>query len=128
MQIERNGKKQTFSVHDLGFLKEIQEQVIEYVEFLFYQRSREMEKEVERWNNDLIQVDGDPELVASADHVETFDSLEEFNERINEVRKRAQRSAGRSASVTYLTPSTEFILEHDALAKYNPATYGITTE
>lgn len=48
LQIHQNGKTVTMSRADLAFLKEVQDKVVEYVEFLFYQRSKEMKREEEQ--------------------------------------------------------------------------------
>lgn len=44
-QIEKDGKKITLSRADLEFLKEVQSKVYDYVDYLFYCRSKEMEEE-----------------------------------------------------------------------------------
>ena len=54
IQIERDGKLITFHRCDLAFLKEVQDQVIGFVKFLFYNRREEMEQEVRAFNDDLI--------------------------------------------------------------------------
>lgn len=46
LQFIRDGKRITLHKGDLAFLREVQDQVIEFVEYLFYKRSREMEEEV----------------------------------------------------------------------------------
>lgn len=53
LQIERDGKRLTLSRSDLAYLKEVQNKVAEYVEFLFYTRTQEMKDEVIRFNEGL---------------------------------------------------------------------------
>lgn len=62
LQIERDGKRITLHRCDLAFLKEVQDQVREYVEFLFFKRQKEMDEETEKFNRDRIQVtvNGEP--------------------------------------------------------------------
>lgn len=48
LQIKRDGKIYTMHQADLAYLKEVQDKVKEYVEFLFYKRSKEMKEEVQR--------------------------------------------------------------------------------
>lgn len=50
LQIERDGQTLTLHRCDLAYLKEVQDKVVELVEFLFYKRHGEMEKEVEEVN------------------------------------------------------------------------------
>lgn len=54
LQFNRDGKRITLHKCDLAYLKEVQDEVVSFVEYLFYKRSKEMEKEVESFNNDLI--------------------------------------------------------------------------
>lgn len=53
LQVEQKMKRITLHRCDLAFLKEVQDQIINYVEFLFYKRTEEMKREVEEFNNDL---------------------------------------------------------------------------
>lgn len=53
MQLKRDGKTYTLHKSDLAYLKEVQDQVAEYVEFLFWKRAREMEDEVKAFADDL---------------------------------------------------------------------------
>lgn len=46
LQIERDGKLITLHKNDLKFLKDVQDEVVRYVEYLFYKRSEEMEEEI----------------------------------------------------------------------------------
>lgn len=51
-QIDREGKKITLSKPDLAYLKEVQDKIVEYVEFLFFNRTKEMKEEEKRFNED----------------------------------------------------------------------------
>lgn len=55
LQIERDGKRITLHRCDLAYLKEVQDQVVTFVEYLFYKRSEEMKSEVQKFNDDLIE-------------------------------------------------------------------------
>lgn len=61
LQINRNGRKITMSNGDLAFLKIVQDQIIQYIEFLFYKRSADMQEETRRFNDDLLVSKGTPE-------------------------------------------------------------------
>lgn len=50
LQIHRGDKTLTFHRCDLAYLREVQDQVVEFVEFLFYKRHEEMKREVEEIN------------------------------------------------------------------------------
>lgn len=54
LQIEKGGKRITLHRCDLAFLKEVQDQIIDFVEFLFYKREEEMKRETQKFNDDLI--------------------------------------------------------------------------
>ena len=74
MQIEREGKTITFHKCDLMYLKEVQDQVVAFVEFLFYKRSKEMSKEAYQFNEDFRKI------YSYMYDVKKFDSVEEFKE------------------------------------------------
>lgn len=50
LQTQKDGKLLTLHRADLVYLKEVQDKVVEYVEYLFYKRAQEMKKEVEEVN------------------------------------------------------------------------------
>lgn len=50
LQINRDGKNITLHICDLAFLRDVQDQVIEFVKYLFYKRHEEMHREVEEVN------------------------------------------------------------------------------
>lgn len=54
LQIYRDNKTITFSDADILFLKHVQDQIIEYASYLFYKRQKEMVKEVQAVNDELI--------------------------------------------------------------------------
>lgn len=56
-QFERDGKLITMSVEDLEFLKDVQDKVEEYVSFLYYQRRKEAQREVQILNEDAIHTE-----------------------------------------------------------------------
>lgn len=59
LQMQKDGQTVTMHYCDLGFLKEVQDQVVEYVEYLFYKRQEEMKKEVEEANKKhVVQMEG----------------------------------------------------------------------
>lgn len=47
LQFVRDGKRITLHKGDLAFLREVQDQVVDYVKYLFYRRAQEMDKEVD---------------------------------------------------------------------------------
>lgn len=53
LQVEQDGKLKTMHDGDLAFLKEVQDQVADYVMYLFNRRQQEMKREVEQFNADL---------------------------------------------------------------------------
>lgn len=57
LQVEQDGKRKTFHVADLAFLKEVQDQVVDYVNYLFYRRKQEMKREEAQFNEDLAKAD-----------------------------------------------------------------------
>lgn len=59
LQVNRDGKTITMHRADLAYLKEVQDQIVRFVEFLFYERSREMKDETIRFNEDLIVTETD---------------------------------------------------------------------
>lgn len=61
MQVNQDGKITTMHRADMAFLKEVQDQVVRFVEFLFYERSKEMDREIEKCTADLTldDLDGD---------------------------------------------------------------------
>lgn len=64
LQMEKNGKRITFSKPDLAYLREVQDQVVQFVKYLFYMRSREMDEEVEKVKE---QVKSTVEVTKTAD-------------------------------------------------------------
>lgn len=59
LQVVQDGKTITFHNADFAFLKEVQDQVADYVMYLFYRRRLEMKREVEQFNADLTPEDLD---------------------------------------------------------------------
>lgn len=54
LQLNRDGKTYTLHKSDLAYLKEVQDQIIDFVEFLFFKRAKEMEDEVKKFNADSV--------------------------------------------------------------------------
>lgn len=52
LQVNQDGRIKTLNDIDIIYLKEVQDQIVDFVEYLFYKRSREMEREVEKFNSD----------------------------------------------------------------------------
>lgn len=48
LQFFRDGKRITLHRADLAYLREVQDQIVDFVEYLFYKRSKELEEEVEK--------------------------------------------------------------------------------
>lgn len=73
LQVQQDGKTITMSRGDLMYLKEVQDEIADYVKYLFYKRKLEMVKEVEQFNEDLTDDDFDenghvkPEFVLKHD-------------------------------------------------------------
>ena len=57
LQVNQDDKRITLHVSDLMFLKDVQDQVQTFVEYLFYARSKEMEEEDRRFNEDVKDQD-----------------------------------------------------------------------
>lgn len=53
LQVNQDGRLITFSTIDLIFLKEVQDQIVDFVEYLLYKRKKEMDEEVQSFNDDL---------------------------------------------------------------------------
>lgn len=80
LQINRYDKRITFHKADLAYLKEVQDKVTEYVQFLFYQRAKEMEDEVRKFNDDLTVTEGTIEDGLRISHrAVTIDYMEEHD-------------------------------------------------
>ena len=120
LQIQRNSKTVTLHNADLMFLKEVQDQVTQYVKFLFYERSKEMENEISNINEDYLReyvtvlVNGNPvpgdkkkEYLKSNTH--SYSNAEEFEKALSKARK----NAGEDVSITYKPFDEEFMLKHD---------------
>lgn len=60
LQVNRDDQIITFSKIDLIYLKEVQDQVVRFVKYLFYDRTKEMEEEVESFNEDLTIIQKTP--------------------------------------------------------------------
>lgn len=59
LQVERDGKTITLHKCDLAYLKEVQDQIVEFVSYLFYKRSEEMKKEALLFNDDFQKLHPD---------------------------------------------------------------------
>ena len=136
LQIERDGKRITLHRCDLAFLKEVQDQVKDYVEYLFYHRSKEMDEETVKFNEDLVEVtvDGVPVSGSQRDHFLKKSGLhrrreiqEEFShfteEEIEAFKKKrdeifASGNSGSNVQIKYKVATSKFVREHDRFAKY----------
>ena len=59
-----NGKTVNLSYPDFVYLKDIQNEIADYIRYLFYKRHKEMEDELQHVNADLIKENGDQISVA----------------------------------------------------------------
>ena len=120
LQVQHDGRTITLHNADLMFLKEVQDQVAQYVKFLFYERSKEMENEISNINEDYLReyvtvlVNGDPvpgdkkkEYLKS--NTLAYSNAEEFEKALSKARK----NAGEDVSITYKPFDEEFMLKHD---------------
>ena len=78
LQLSRSGKLITLHDVDLVFLKEVQDQISLLVEFLFYKRSKEMETEVQKFNDDL-SINGQYQKI-TPDYVRDHDRMAKYFE------------------------------------------------
>ena len=101
MQIEREGKTITLHRCDLAYLKEVQDQIIAFVEFLFYQRSREMKKEAYLFNEDFRKLH--PTM---GQGVKSFDSIEDF---VEAWEKAVKDSDGNEVTIAHKNLDSEVI-------------------
>lgn len=81
LQVHRDDKTITFHKCDLAYLKEVQDQVIEFVSYLFYKRSMEMKKEALLFNDDFREIHPDHGPVKTYETGSDF--LEDWNRRID---------------------------------------------
>lgn len=126
LQVERDGKRVTLHRCDLAFLKEVQDKVVEYIEFLFYQRTKEIEEEVLKYSQECLEVTIDGETVTDPEKRKKY--LKMFCEpceamSIEEYEKwREERSdneeQGRNIGLTFKYKSPDFVRKHDRFAKY----------
>ena len=125
LQVEREGKRITLHRCDLAFLKEVQDKVVEYMEFLLYQRTKEMEEEVLKDSQDLLEVTVDGKPVTDPKEREKY--LKMMSEPPEAVtieeyeKKRHERSGdddqGENICVIHKDRSPDFVREHDRFAK-----------
>lgn len=131
LQIKRDGKCITFHKCDLAFLKEVQDQIVTFTEYLFHRRQKEMNEEEEKFNQDLLDqglievtVDGEP--VPDSEKEEymkkyreqpmKFGSGEEFENARKEIIE--NKSGSKKICVTQKEIPENFVLEHDRFAKH----------
>lgn len=122
LQIQR--EDQTITLHnvDLMFLKEVQDQVVKYVKFLFYERSKEMLAEIQSINKDYIRdyvvitVDGNPipdneKLAFLNNKAQPFDSVEGFENALQNARE--STSNKKEVHIEFKPIDIDFKLKHD---------------
>jgi len=122
LQIQHNDKTITLHNVDLMFLKEVQDQVVKYVKFLFYERSKEMLAEIQSINKDYIRdyvvitVDGNPipdneKLAFLNNKAQPFDSVEGFENALQNARE--STSNKKEIHIEFKPIDEEFMLKHD---------------
>lgn len=141
LQVNQKGKRLTLSRGDLAFLKEVQEKVIDYVEYLFFHRSKEMEEETKKFNLDLTEVTVGGKPVPDSEKEEyitehdmfrkhkkeksdtpkedlapTKEEIEWYKKRHDEILK--SKSTEPEIIITEKGVTPEFIREHDRFARY----------
>lgn len=139
LQIKRAGKTYTMHKVDLMYLKEVQDQIAYFVEYLFYKRAREMEEEVKAFNEDLKA----PPIVGIAHSDEaknkhTFTPLyqdiqdkylditndenllkpENEDKLIKAIEDLVDICPGDAIEIRYPKVDIEYILSHDRFARY----------
>lgn len=127
LQVEKSGKRKTFHRCDLVFLKEVQDQIVNYVEFLFYQREKEMKEEVKQFNQDLIEVTVNGKPVPDSEKEKYLNMRNEKPKKIAsgsefETEKRMiieSKQETKNVCITQKGISKDFILKHDRFAEYN---------
>ena len=128
LQVDQDGKRVTFSRGDLAFLKEVQDQIVDFTEYLFYHRSKQMEEETKKFNQDRLEVTVDGKTVSGsvkddylkkydAGNIEpmTFSSPEEFEKAWKEA---SQKASGKTVCIKHKEVTEEFVREHDRFAQY----------
>ena len=111
---------------DLAYLKEVQDQIITFVEYLFYKRSKEMEDEVSAFNRDLaeVTVDGksvqglqkDYYLQQSVGNAIAFNDPMAFDKALENIKSAAPD--GKSIVIGNKPVTWDYICQHDRFAKY----------
>lgn len=82
LQVTRDGKRITLHRADLAFLKEVQDRVTEYVEYLFYRRAQEMKDELTQVNKDLhitLKDGGQAVKKITREYIETIDRFNKYH-------------------------------------------------
>lgn len=126
LQVEQNGKRITFHRCDLAFLKEVQDQIATFTEYLFYRRKKEMSEEVEKFNQDLIEITVDGKPIPDSEREKyldiangkpkIFDSPGEFEKTRKAITEKASGHENVCISLKEITE--KYILDHDRFAKY----------
>lgn len=122
LQIQHDGETITLHNADLMFLKEVQDQVTQYVKFLFYERSKEMLAEIQRINKDylrdyvIITIDGNPipddeKQTYLNNSVQSFDSIESFKNALQKARESTDNK--KEIHIEFKPIDEEFMLKHD---------------
>lgn len=129
LKLNRSGDNYIMHKVDLAYLKEVQDQLITFVEYLFHKRYKEMQEEVQIFNQDLIEVnvDGDPVAGSKKDYyikqsignAVTFDTPADLLEALDHIK--SEDPKGKNISISHRPVTWDFICEHDRFAKY---TYG----
>lgn len=125
LQLDRDGKRIFLSRFDLAFLKEVQEEVINYIQFLFFKRKKEMAAETDQFNLDLVDVLVDGVKVKDQDkhkylsehsqEAEVFKTPEDFEKRLEALRKQSSQSP--DIEIQHRAVTEDFICDHDRFAK-----------
>lgn len=133
LQIHKGEKTITMHDIDLLFLKEVQDQIINFVEYLFYKRSKEMEDEVEKFNADInspiVTLNGVPlEKTVQEKYLQIINNpkfnipndeyTDQLREELTEEIKKIGIDTSGTIDLIYPEVTEEFILQHDRFAKY----------
>lgn len=99
LQVTKDGKRITLHRADLAFLKEVQDKIAEYVEFLFHKRTQEMKDEVIRFNEGLrkkLTNGGVAMIKPTKKYVESIDRFTKYDlEENNDSKKKGEGNHGK---------------------------------
>lgn len=132
LQIKRNGETYTMHKADLMYLKEVQDKIVNFVKYLFYDRLLEMESEEELFLKDIntptVTLNGNPlEKSIQEQYMQIVNNPKynipdnEYSDELRAELTQAIQDIGIDTSgeieITYPELTEVFIVQHDRFAK-----------